>query len=141
MSRHAFGISLVLLAVCLPARASQIVPLDLDKLAPQSELIVIGVVTAISASDAESDTVTVRVISSLKGKTDAKSFSLRLRNKGVKDFDPRLAAGDQGVFFLKSIDGGRAELAYWGSIAVMPKNGNFNVPVKPNDVPEVVKVP
>ena len=127
----AFGIPLLLLlTACVPTHASKIVPLDLDKLAPQSELIVVGVVTAISDSDAESDTISVRVVSPLKGKMEAKSFSLRLRNKGVKDFDPTLAVGDQGVFFLKSIEGGRAELTYWGSIAVMPKNGNFSVPGK-----------
>ncbi len=120
------------LATCLTARASQIASLDLDKLAPQSELIVVGVVTAIADSDAASDTISVRVISTLKGKSEAKSFSLRLRNKGVKGFDPTLAVGDQGVFFLKSIKDGRAELTYWGSIAVMPKKGNFNVPDKPD---------
>ena len=133
MNPRAFGIPLLLLLVaCLPAHASKIVPLDLDKLAPQSELIVVGVVTAISDSDTESDTISVSVISALKGKTEAKSFSLRLRNKGVKDFDPTLAVGDQAVFFLKSIEGGRAELTYWGSIAVMPKAGNFSVPGKPD---------
>ena len=136
MSVRAFGIALLLLATCLPARASQIVPLDLAKLAPQSELIVVGVVTAISATDDTSDTVAVQVVSTLKGKPDVKSFSLRLRNKGVRDFDPRLAVGDQGVFFLKSVEGGRAELTYWGSIAVVPKGGNFSVPGKPDDVPD-----
>ncbi len=39
------------LAICLPALASEIGPLDLDKPAPQSELIVVGAVTAISDSD------------------------------------------------------------------------------------------
>lgn len=136
MSFRAFGIALLLLAACPPAQASKIVPLDLAKVAPQSELIVVGVVTAISATDAESDTVAVQVVSTLKGKPDVKSFSLRLRNKGVRDFDPRLAVGDQGVFFLKSIEGGRAELTYWGSIAVVPKGGNFSVPGKPDDVPD-----
>lgn len=125
------GVALLVLTVHTPARASQIIPLDLGKLTTQSELIVVGVVTAITAGDAESDTVTVRVVSAIKGKADATTFSLRLRNKGVKDFDPRLAVGDRGVFFLKSIVGGRAELTYWGSIAVMPKGGNFSVPVKP----------
>ncbi len=134
MIPRALCLSLISLAVCLPAYTSQIVPLDLAKLTPQSELIVVGVVTAITESDAASDTVSVRVISPLKGKSEAKSFSLRLLNKGVKDFDPKLAVGDQGVFFLKSIASGRAELTYSGSIAVMPKNGNFSVPGKPDDV-------
>ena len=121
------------LATCLSAPASQIAQLDLEKLAPQSEMIVVGAVTAISESDAESDTISVRVISTLKGKLDAKSFSLRLRNKGDLDFDPRLAVGDQCVFFLKSIKDGQAELTYWGSVAVMPKKGNFSVPAKLDD--------
>ncbi|QJW97540.1 hypothetical protein [Frigoriglobus tundricola] len=133
MVPRTFGFALALLAAGLPGHASQIAPLDLGKLAPQSELIVVGVVTAVSDSDAASDTISVQVISTLKGKAEAKSFSLRLRNKGVKDFDPRLAVGDQGVFFLKSIEGGRAELTYWGSIAVIPKKGNFRVPSQPND--------
>jgi hypothetical protein len=128
--------TIVCLATCLPAGASEIAPLDLEKLTPQSEVIVVGAVTAISASDSESDTVSVRVISTLKGKSEAKSFSLRLRNKGVKDFDPKLAVGDQGVFFLKSIKDGRAELTYWGSIAIVPKRGNFSVPDKPDDAPK-----
>lgn len=128
------------LATCLPAHASEIASLDLDKLAPQSELIVVGVVTALSDSDSASDTISVRAISTLKGKSEAKSFSLRLRNKGDLDFDPTLAVGDQGVFFLKSIKDGRAELTYWGSIAVMPKSGNFNVPGK-KAVPAAKDVP
>ena len=133
MIPRALGIIVLVLAACLPAHASQIVPLDLDKLASQSKLIVLGVVTAITDSDDASDTVSVRVISPLKGKSEAKSFSLRLRNKGVKGFDPTLAVGDQGVFFLKSIEGGRADLTYWGSIAVMPKKENFSVPGKPDN--------
>ena len=127
MIRRASCLSLILLASCLPAYASKIVPLDLDKLTPQSELIAVGVVLAITESDAASDTVSVRVISMIKGDTEAKSFSLRLRNKGVRDFDPKLAVGDQGVFFMKSIEKGRAKLTYWGSIAVVSKNGNFRI--------------
>lgn len=129
------------LATCPPAQASQIVPLDLETLAPRSELIVVGVVSAVSDSDAVSDTVSVRVVSTLKGTSEAKSFSLRLRNKGVKDFDPKLAVGDQGVYFLKTIKDGRAELTYWGSVAVVPKNGNFSVPAKPDDAAAKKPVP
>ncbi len=125
MPARFLAVPFLLLAACLPASASKIAPLDLDKLAPQSDLIVVGVVTAIPASDDASDTVTVRVVSAIKGATEAKSFSLRLRNKGVRDFDPKLAVGDQGVFFLKSIKDGQATLTYWGSIAVMPKKENF----------------
>ena len=88
----------------------------------------LGVVDELVASTDWSDTVTVRVIAPLKGSTDVKSFKLQLRNRGVKDFDPTLAPGDQGVFFLKSIDDGHATLAYWGSIAVTPKRQNFTVP-------------
>ena len=83
----------------MPALASQINPLDLEKLAQQSELILVGVVTAMPKSDDVSDTISVRVISSLKGKTTAKSFTLRLANKGVKDFDPKLAAGEMEYAF------------------------------------------
>lgn len=129
------------LAIHLPVRASQIAPLDLEKLAPQSAVIVVGTVTAISDSDAESDTVSVRVVSVIKGTSDAKSFSLRLRNKGVKDFDPKLVVGDRAVFFLKSLKDGRAELTYWGSIAVMPKSGNFTVPEKASDAPKPPAAP
>ncbi len=125
MAARFLVVPLLLLAACLPAQASSINPLDLDKLAPQSDLIVVGVVTAVPASDDASDTVTVRVVSAIKGATEAKTFSLRLRNKGVKDFDPKLAVGDQGVFFLKSIKDGQATLTYWGSVAVMPKKENF----------------
>jgi len=133
--------TIVCLATCWPAHASKIVPLDLEKLAPQSEVIVVGTVTAISDSGAESDTISVRVVSTIKGKSEAKSFSLRLRNKGVKDFDPKLVVGDQGVFFLKSIKDGRAELTYWGSIAIMPKSGNFTVPDKSSDAPKAPATP
>ena len=100
-----------------------------------------GTFELISDSDAESDTISVRVVSTIKGKPEAKSFSLRLRNKGVKDFDPKLVVGDQGVFFLKSIKDGRAELTYWGSIAVMPKSGNFTVPAKSSDAPKAPATP
>ena len=127
------AVLLLLIAIGPPARASQIKPLDLDKLTVQSEIIVIGVVTAVTDSDAATDTVTVRVVTTIKGKADEKSFSLRLRNKGVKDFDPILAVGDQGVFFLKAIADGRAELTYWGSIAVIQKSGNFRAPDERDD--------
>jgi hypothetical protein len=129
------------LATHLPVCASQIAPLDLEKLTPQSEVIVVGTVTAISDSDAESDTISVRVISTIKGKSEAKSFSLRLRNKGVKNFDPKLVVGDQGVFFLKSIKDGRAELTYWGSVAIVPKRGNFTVPDRSSDAPKAPAAP
>ena len=46
MIPRASCLSLILLASCLPAYASHIVPLDLDKLTPQSELIAVGVVLA-----------------------------------------------------------------------------------------------
>ncbi len=93
MSPRTLCLSLILSAICLPGSASEIAPLDLDKLTPQSEIIVVGVVSEITESDDASDTVSVRVISMLKDKTEAKSFALRLRNKGVKGFDPKLAAG------------------------------------------------
>ena len=50
MSPRASCLSLILLASCLPAYASKIVPLDLDKLTPQSELIAVGVVLAITGT-------------------------------------------------------------------------------------------
>jgi hypothetical protein len=133
--------AIVCLATHPSARASRIAPLDLEKLAPQSQVIVVGTVTAITDSDAESDTISVRVVSVIKGGSDVQSFSLRLRNKGVKDFDPRLVAGDQGVFFLKSIKDGRAELTYWGSIATLPKSGNFTVHDKSGDAPKAPATP
>jgi hypothetical protein len=115
-------------AVCAAAGASQIVPLELDKLEPRSNLIVLDVVDELLDSDDSTDTVRVRIVTPPKGTTELKSFTLRLRNRGVKDFDPTLAPGDQAVFFLKSIDDGVATLAYWGSIAVNPKRQNFTIP-------------
>lgn len=119
-------VPLVLFTTWMPVGASQINPLDLSKLAPQSEFIVVGEVNALLESDASSDTISVRIVSTIKGKSEATSFSLRLRNKGVKDFDPVLAKGDQCVFFLKSLKDSKANLTYWGSIAVLPK-GNFTL--------------
>ena len=42
---------------------------------------------------------------------------------GLKDFDPELKVGDKGVFFLTR-NKGKFEKAYWGSIAIFPKD-NF----------------
>jgi len=122
MSIRVIALSLLLIPA---AQASDINPLDLAQLTPQSEFVVVGVVTAITATDASSDTIVVRMLSVIKGKTDEKTFTLRVENKGVRNFDPILAIGDQGIFFLKTLENGKSTLTFPGSIAIMSKQGNF----------------
>ncbi|MBM4047364.1 MAG: hypothetical protein FJ279_19840 [Planctomycetes bacterium] len=110
--------------VALRTEASKIQCLPLAKVDALSRLVVVGYVSQILARDRESDLVSVRLVFSLRGQTEAKEFQLRLRNKGVMDFDPELRVGNQCVFFLEGIQDGQAKLAYWGSIAVIP-NQNF----------------
>jgi len=110
------------------AAASQIRPLDLAELEKRSAVIVIGQVEIVKAIDEASDDVTVAIAGTLKGSTSAKRFTLRLYNgKSPKAFDPKLRAGDKGVFFLKDVTEGRARLAFWGSVTVFPAGGNFTL--------------
>jgi len=109
------------------AFASQIKRLQFSELEGKSKYILLAYVEEIVRSDESSDTIRIRVVSVLKGKSHTPGFmQITLRNKGLKDFDPKLESGDQGVFFLSKINGTTGQLAYWGSIATFPKKCNFD---------------
>ncbi|MBW8001137.1 MAG: hypothetical protein FVQ80_03840 [Planctomycetes bacterium] len=107
--------------------ASQISKFDLAKLPDRAEVIALAKVTKIEKKELDSrrptpyDEVTIKIASVLKGKVSRDHISLVLQSRGVKGFDPALNVGDTGVFFLRELNGSKAKLAYWGSIAVFQK--------------------
>ncbi|MDA7915810.1 hypothetical protein N9B94_01080 [Verrucomicrobia bacterium] len=72
------------------------------------------------------DRVTIGVDAYLKGEGTQAVYTFTLFTRGgLKDFDPSLKKGDSGVFFLKIRKAdGKAEKAYWGSVATFDRN-NF----------------
>ena len=103
--------------------ASEITKISLSELQEEADLIVLAKVIKVEKNKNQ-DTVTIKIDSFLKGKTDDKVLIFTLISRGgLKDFDPELKKEDTGVFFLKKKDG-KIEKAYWGSIAVFQKN-NF----------------
>lgn len=115
-------------ALVPPVGASEIHPLDLSALAGRAEVIVLGHVEGVKRLDADRDEITVRIADTLKGKAadETVTFPITCRG-GLKDFDPELKAGEKGLFFLKAIEDGKSRLAFFGSVAIFPKGGNFKV--------------
>ena len=106
--------------------ASDISRLDFSELPRLSEYVVLGHVEKVIRTDEFSDTIRIRIVKILKGMFHPPgTMEIVLRNKGVKDFDPILKVGDKGVFFLSKVEGTTGTLAYWGSIAIFPKD-NFD---------------
>ena len=118
-----FFITILLLASF--AEGSSIKRASLSQIGEDTKYVVLGYVEEIIHSDEESDTVKIKVIEILKGEFHSTGFiEIRLRNKGVKDFDPVLKEGDQAVFLLSEVIGVKGKLTYWGSIATFPEK-NF----------------
>jgi hypothetical protein len=119
----ALGVSLI---VGTHVRASQINPLDLSALAGKAEVIVVGHVEGVKRLDDSRDEITVRIADILKGKAAGKTVTFPITCRGgLKDFDPALRAGDKGVFFLQAVADGKSRLAFFGSVAIFAKGGNF----------------
>lgn len=127
--------TLVILAGMLAAssaHSSQIKRLSLDKLNSSAKAIVLAKVVRVKPVALDSrtdlipwDRVILRVVSAVRGTFRRGTIELLLQCRGVKGFDPELKPGDVGVFFLKEIKGGKARLAYWGSVALF-KRQNFD---------------
>jgi hypothetical protein len=108
------------------ASASQIDPLELSALTGKAEVIVVGHVEGVRRLDDSRDEVTVRIADVLKGKAAGKTVTFPITCRGgLKDFDPVLTAGDKGVFFLRGVEDGKSRLAFFGSVAIFAKGGNF----------------
>ena len=121
----ALGVSLI---AGSHARASQINPLDLSALAGKAEVIVLGHVEGVKRLDDSRDEITVRIADVLKGKSTNKTVTFPITCRGgLKDFDPEMKVGDKGVFFLQPIEDGKARLAFFGSVAIFARGGNFKV--------------
>jgi hypothetical protein len=119
----AFGVMLILVS---NARATQFSPLDLSALAGKAEVIVVGNVEGVKRLDDSRDEVTIRIADVLKGKAAGKTVTFPVTCRGgLKDFDPELKVGDKGVFFLRPIEDGKSRLAFFGSVAIFAKGGNF----------------
>lgn len=105
--------------------ASEIYLLPLKELPAKSNIIVLGEVVRVVPSQETLDRVTINIAAVLKGelKDNEATFILSTRG-GLKDFDPQLRVGNKGVFFLTK-NNNTFEKAYWGSIALFPKD-NFN---------------
>jgi hypothetical protein len=113
------------------ASASQINPLDLSALAGKSDVIVIGNVEGVKRLDDSRDEITVRIADVLKGKADERTITFPITCRGgLKDFDPELRVGDKGLFFLQEVKEGRSALAFFGSVALFAKGGNFKAATK-----------
>ena len=78
--------------------------ISLSELDQKTKYVILGYVEKIVESNKESDTIKIRVVTILKGMLHhAGHIEIRLRNKGVKDFDPNLKVGDKGIFFLSAV--------------------------------------
>ena len=117
--------TLLVLLLCTPVAASSIEPLDLKALNGQATLVITGYVTNVkviqTGRGVEERTVTVQVTGVLRGKHEATSLKLRVR-QGLVFFDRPLRIGDSGVFFLKSAGDGRFDAAYPGSFALFQEH-------------------
>ncbi|MEK7232865.1 MAG: hypothetical protein AAB268_03545 [Elusimicrobiota bacterium] len=117
-------LSLIIVASAAFVCASQILRLPLKELPAKSNIIVIGEVVKVVPSK-ETDDVTIKIAAVLKGQMkDNKATFILSTHGGLKDFDPQLKVGNKGVFFLVR-NNNTFEKAYWGSIAIFPKD-NFN---------------
>jgi hypothetical protein len=123
MKRMTCLLCLIVLTVSTTSFASKIRRITLAELQATADLIVMAKVTDIVA-EKDIDHITIKVDSHLKGEAtkDVYTFALVTRG-GLKDFDPSLKKGDSGVFFLKRTQQpDQVEKAYWGGVAVFPKN-------------------
>jgi hypothetical protein len=108
--------------------ASQINPFNLSALGGKAEVIVVGHVEGVKRLDDMRDEITVRIADVLKGKAAGKTVTFPITCRGgLKDFDPELKVGDKGVFFLQPVEDGKSRLAFFGSVALFAKGGNFKV--------------
>ena len=104
------------------AFASEIVQITLEDLYEKSELIVMGEVINIK-KDKNNDYVTIRIDVILKGECSSQTVEFMITSRGgLKDFDPELEIGQNGVFFLKNNGEKGFAKAYWGSMAIFEKN-------------------
>lgn len=126
MKQILFVITILILMVSV-GYGSEINKISLSKLDELSDYIVLGQVQSI-VKDGNIDTATIKADSFIKGSSPQDIFTFTLVTRGgLKDFDPELKKGDTGVFFLKTKKlKGEVEKAYWGSVAIFPKN-NFKV--------------
>ena len=128
------GFALVFAVVSLHAYAaagSQIASKPLARVSDESPVVVVGVVEQLdlvssSRTDGDRFVARVRIVSSLRGASTTATFELPLHVGGIRGFDTKLSKGDQAVFFLRSIEGAKAELHTWGSVARLPP-GYFHV--------------
>ena len=126
MKRFAFALMLALCLAGMPATASSINKITLAELQSRADIIVMGKVSKLVKTGSV-DTVTVEVAVGLKGDRPNSHYTFTLVTRGgLKDFDPALKVGDSGVFFLKSDTNGKTVKAYWGGVAIFPKN-HFDV--------------
>jgi hypothetical protein len=120
-------LALLMLAAATTGFASEIARITLAELQAKADIVVMAKVTKVVA-EGDADHITIEIDSYLKGNGPQKVYSFTLVTRGgLKDFDPAIKEGDFGVFFLKSkIQEGGVEKAYWGSVAIFPKD-NFEL--------------
>ena len=126
MKKILLAITILMLMVNI-GHASKINRITLSELEQKADYIVLAQVQNV-VKDGDSDNVTIKVDSFLKGYTQQDVFTFTLVTRGgLKDFDPVLKKGEAGVFFLKARElEGEVEKAYCGSIAIFSKN-NFDL--------------
>jgi hypothetical protein len=114
---------LLVLATATASFASRIARITLAELQAKADIVVMAKVTKLVA-EGDIDHVTIKVDSYLKGHSPQTVYTFTLVTRGgLKDFDPSLKKGDSGVFFLKPRkQEGEVEKAYWGGVAVFPKD-------------------
>lgn len=134
-------VQLLLCMLCLAfpvvAHASQLSAIDVDKLEPLSEVIVVGTVSKVEQDKENTnyDIVTVTVAFALKGSVSTKTLQVRLASRGNRAFDPTLTKGETATFFLKKAEGEVYRTAYPGSVSLFPK-GYFKESKKKDTEPE-----
>lgn len=113
---------LIVVASAVFVYASEILLLPLKELPAKSNIIVLGEVVKVVPSQETLDIVTINIAAVLKGELKDKQAAFILSTRGgLKDFDPQLKVGNKGVFFLIK-NNNTFEKAYWGSIAIFPKD-------------------
>lgn len=126
MKRRNYHLTIVVFFIVAVINSSQIARISLANLENKADLIVLAEVLDVTQKQ-NSDIVTIQVDSYLKGSNSKNIYSFSLITRGgLKDFDPALKKGQTGVFFLKNKEQTtNVEKAYWGSIAIFPKNNFF----------------
>jgi cyclophilin family peptidyl-prolyl cis-trans isomerase len=122
--------SLVALGLAVYSLNAEAEATELGDLAKAQGVALAKVVKVTQKSDA-ADEVTIKIVSVLKGNVSANELTLEMQTRGDAGQDPVLKVDDMGVFFLKSISGTTAKLAYSGSVSVFPKPELFKVSDKP----------